>query len=31
VRAIIRDGQVAEWQVYADNEPIREQMRAASV
>jgi hypothetical protein len=31
VRAIIRDGQVAEWQAYADNEPIREQMRAASV
>jgi ketosteroid isomerase-like protein len=31
VRATIRDGQVAEWQVYADNEPIREQMRAASV
>jgi ketosteroid isomerase-like protein len=29
VRAIIRDGQVAEWQVYADNEPIRQQMRAA--
>ncbi len=29
LRAIIRDGQVAEWQVYADNEPIREQMRAA--
>jgi hypothetical protein len=31
LRAVIRDGQVAEWQVYADNEPIREQMRAASV
>ena len=31
VRAIIRDGQVAQWQVYADNEPIREQIRAASV
>ncbi len=31
VRATIRDGKVAEWQVYADNEPIREQMRAASV
>jgi hypothetical protein len=28
---VIRDGQIAEWQVYADNEPIREQMRAASV
>jgi ketosteroid isomerase-like protein len=26
-RAIIRDGKVAEWQVYADNEPIREIMR----
>ena len=24
----IRDGQIAEWQVYADNEPIRQQMRA---
>jgi hypothetical protein len=31
LRAVIRDGQIAEWQVYADNEPIREQMRAASV
>jgi hypothetical protein len=30
-RALVRDGQIAEWQVYADNEPIREQMRAASV
>ena len=28
VRAVVRDGQVAEWQVYADNEPIRQQMRA---
>lgn len=26
-RALIRDGKVAEWQVYADNEPIREIMR----
>jgi len=26
-RAAIRDGKVAEWQVYADNEPIREIMR----
>ena len=26
-RASIRDGKVAEWQVYADNEPIREIMR----
>jgi ketosteroid isomerase-like protein len=31
VRAVIRDEQVAEWQVYADNEPIREQMRTTSV
>jgi ketosteroid isomerase-like protein len=31
LRAVIRDGQIAEWQVYADNEPIRKQMRAASV
>jgi len=31
LRAVTRDGQIAEWQVYADNEPIREQMRAASV
>jgi len=27
LRALVRDGQMAEWQVYADNEPIREQMR----
>lgn len=26
-RAVIRDGKLAEWQVYADNEPIREIMR----
>jgi len=31
LRAVTREGQIAEWQVYADNEPIREQMRAASV
>lgn len=31
VRAVIRDDQVAEWQVYADNEPVREQMRTTSV
>jgi ketosteroid isomerase-like protein len=31
LRALVRDSQIAEWQVYADNEPIREQMRAASV
>jgi hypothetical protein len=29
LRAVVRDGQIAEWQVYADNEPIRQQMRAA--
>ena len=28
LRAVVRDGQIAEWQVYADNEPIRQQMRA---
>jgi uncharacterized protein (TIGR02246 family) len=26
-RALIENGQVAEWRVYADNEPIRESMR----
>ena len=26
-RAVVRDGKVAEWQVYADNEPIRRIMR----
>jgi ketosteroid isomerase-like protein len=30
LRAVVSDGQIAEWQVYADNEPIRERMRAAS-
>jgi ketosteroid isomerase-like protein len=30
IRAIIRENQVAEWRVYADNEPIRELMRAGS-
>ena len=30
LRAVEREGLIAEWQVYADNEPIREQMRAAS-
>jgi ketosteroid isomerase-like protein len=29
LRAVVHDRQIAEWQVYADNEPIREQMRAA--
>jgi ketosteroid isomerase-like protein len=27
--AIVRDGLVAKWQVFADNEPIRERMRRA--
>ena len=31
LRALIRDDQVAEWQVYADNEPIRQHMRRVSV
>jgi hypothetical protein len=26
-RVLVEDGRVAEWRVYADNEPIREQMR----
>jgi uncharacterized protein (TIGR02246 family) len=26
-RALIEDGKVAEWRVYADNEPMRERMR----
>jgi ketosteroid isomerase-like protein len=30
LRAVVRNEQIAEWQVYADNEPIREQMRAVS-
>src|SRR5438046_10593038 len=30
LRAVIFDDKIAEWQVYADNEPIREQMRTAS-
>ena len=30
LRALIQDGLVAEWQVYADNEPIRRRMAAAS-
>jgi len=30
LRAVVRDDHIAEWQVYADNEPIREQMRTAS-
>jgi uncharacterized protein (TIGR02246 family) len=27
IRAMVEDGLIAEWQVYADNEPIREKMR----
>ena len=30
LRAVVRNGQIAQWQMYADNEPIRQQMRAAS-
>ena len=30
-RSVVRGGLVAEWQVYADNEPMRQQMRRASV
>jgi uncharacterized protein (TIGR02246 family) len=30
LRALIREGLVAEWQVYADNEPIRRRMADAS-
>ncbi|MBN1212967.1 MAG: nuclear transport factor 2 family protein [candidate division Zixibacteria bacterium] len=26
-RAVVEDGKVTEWQVYADNEPIRQMMR----
>ncbi|MGP8125890.1 MAG: nuclear transport factor 2 family protein [Nitrososphaerales archaeon] len=29
-RAVIRAGEVSEWQIFADNEPIRAKMRAAS-
>jgi ketosteroid isomerase-like protein len=29
LRAVVDEGEIAEWQVYADNEPIREQMRTA--
>ncbi len=27
LRALVEDGLIAEWQVYADNEPVREKMR----
>jgi uncharacterized protein (TIGR02246 family) len=30
LRALIREGLVAEWQVYADNEPIRRRMAASA-
>ena len=29
LRAAVEDGLIAEWQVYADNEPVREKMRLA--
>jgi hypothetical protein len=29
-RAVIRDGKVSEWRIFADNEPIRARMRATS-
>ena len=29
-RAVIRDGKVSEWRIFADNEPIRAKMRATS-
>jgi ketosteroid isomerase-like protein len=29
-RAVVRGGRVAEWQVYADNEPLRQKMREGS-
>ena len=29
-RAMVKDGKIAEWQVFADNEPIRAIMRKAS-
>ncbi len=27
LRAMVREGLISEWQVYADNEPLRERMR----
>jgi len=30
LRALVRDGLIAEWQVYADNEPLRRRMAAAT-
>lgn len=29
-RVKVKDGKVAEWRVYADNEPIRQRMKAAA-
>jgi ketosteroid isomerase-like protein len=29
-RALVKEGKVAEWRVYCDNEPVREKMRAAA-
>lgn len=29
-KAVIQGGQVSEWRIYSDNEPIREKMRTAS-
>lgn len=29
IRAFVEDGLVAEWRVYADNEPMRQKMKAA--
>ena len=29
-RALVKEGRVAEWRVYCDNEPIREKLRAAA-
>ena len=30
LRAMVDDGLISEWQVYADNEPMREKMRGAA-
>ncbi len=30
LRAMVQDGLISEWQVYADNEPIREKIRRTS-
>jgi ketosteroid isomerase-like protein len=30
LRALLKEGKIAEWRVYCDNEPIREKMRAAA-